>query len=233
MINGKAVLNLATWNIHRGTGADGERDLGRTGRVIIGLNPDVIGLQEVENRIGPDRDDLARLGEVTGMEVYAGPTLKNQTGNYGNALLTRLPVLDIERYDISYRDREPRGVLLAAVDWEGERLRVAVTHLGLMPGERRYQVRRLVEFLSGKNSPLILMGDFNEWLIWGRPLRWLHRHFGPLRGPATFPSRWPVLRLDHILAEPRKRLTGKKTFRSSLAVAASDHLPLTAGFQKT
>lgn len=222
-------LALATWNIHRGIGRDGERNLPRIAQVIGEMNPDLIGLQEVENQGGQGGGDPLRLDTLTGLELVTGPTIQRGTGDYGNALLTRLPVLEVERYDLSVRRREPRGLLVVHLDWQGERLQVAVTHLGLRPGERRQQVRELIEHLTRKDrTPLILMGDFNEWLTWGRPLRWLQRHFGHARSPATFPTRFPLLRLDHILVDPPQRLRGKAAFNTPRAIAASDHLPLTA-----
>lgn len=222
-------LRLATWNIHRGIGRDGVQNLRRIALVIGEINPDLIGLQEVEQRAGESGDEAWSLKTLTGMELVVGPTMRHETDEYGNALLTRLPVLEVERYDLSVRHREPRGLLIAHLDWRGERLQVAVTHLGLRPGERRQQVRALIEHLTGRGrSPLILLGDFNEWLIWGRPLRWLHRHFGYARSPATFPSRWPLLRLDQILVDPPHRLRSLATLQSPLAKTASDHLPLTA-----
>lgn len=225
----KPELRLATWNIHQGVGLDGQRDLERTAQVIRQINPDLIGLQEVDNHIEHGGSDLQRLQGLTGMEVIAGPTMLRSTGDYGNALLTTLPVLAVERHDISVDKREPRGILIVHHDWSGVRLQVAVSHLGLRAKERRYQVRRLIECLSRQDrQPLILMGDFNEWLFWGRPLRWLHRHFGRFRSPATFPARWPLLRLDHILADPPEPLSSRRTFRSKLARVASDHLPVVA-----
>lgn len=229
----KPELRLATWNIHRAVGRDGRRDLARTAQVIGELASDILGLQEVDNRIHRRGNDLERLQDLTGMAIVAGPTLQRPEGDYGNALLTRLPVLAVERHDISVRQREPRGILIVDLNWQGEIIRVAVTHLGLGSGERRIQIRRLIECLSqGGKRALILMGDFNEWLFWGRPMRWLHRRFGPSISPATFPSRWPFLRLDHILSDPPERLTAKISHKSPLAVIASDHLPLTAGYRK-
>jgi endonuclease/exonuclease/phosphatase family metal-dependent hydrolase len=229
----ESQLHLATWNIHMGVGLDGRRDLLRIAEVIRHMEPDLIGLQEVDNHRVQDGDDLQQLGILTGMESLAGPTIQRAAGDYGNALLTRLPILDVERYDLSVGQREPRGLLIAHLDWCGETLQVAVTHLGLRAGERREQVRRLIECLSAADrAPLILMGDFNEWLFWGRPRRWLQRHFRQIQSPATFPSRWPILGLDHILADPPERLGTKKVFKSALARVASDHLPLVASYRR-
>jgi len=223
-------LRLATWNIHMGIGRDGVRNLQRTAQVILRIQPDLIGLQEVDNHVSPDGNDLQALNALTGMEVVAGPTMQRTTGDYGNALLTRLPVVRVERQDISVANaREPRGLLIAHLDWHGERLQVAVTHLGLRAGERRAQVRRVIDCLSAADrAPLVLMGDFNEWFIWGRPRRWLRRHFQPMHSPATFPSCWPLFSLDHILADPPECLQEIRVVKTRLASLASDHLPLTA-----
>lgn len=224
-------LRLATWNIHMAIGSDGRRDLSRVIAVIQQLRAEVIGLQEVDNQIEKDRDDLQTIAEMTGFTVIAGPTMQRTRGDYGNALLTSLPVRKVERYDLSFKQREPRGLLLAELEWQGKPLQVAVTHLGLRPGERRDQVRRLCKFLfAEERKPLVLMGDFNEWFIWGRPLRWLKRHFGAIRSPATFPARWPLLQLDHVLAEPPECLLKKEVYPAAAARKASDHLPLLAEF---
>jgi endonuclease/exonuclease/phosphatase family metal-dependent hydrolase len=227
----KSDLRLATWNIHMGVGCDGNRNLARTAGVVQRISPDLIGLQEVDNQVGESGDDLQKMAEMTRMRAVAGPTMRRENGDYGNALLTTLPVLDVERYDLSVGKREPRGLLIVRQRWGDEDLWVAVTHLGLRPFERRNQVQHLIDCLSAKNrKPLILMGDFNEWFFWGRPMRWLHRYFGSIRSPRTFPAIWPLLSLDHILGDPPDRLHTKRVFRSPPAREASDHLPLTAIF---
>ena len=221
-------LQVATWNIHMAVGLDGRRDLFRTAQVIRQLGPDLIALQEVDNQHrAAQPDDLEQLQLLTGLRLVAGPTMQRPTGDYGNALLTRLPVLEVERFDLSVARREPRGLLIVHLDWQGERLQVAVTHLGLRPAERRAQVKRMIGYLETPvRRPLLLMGDLNEWFTWGRPLRWLRSHFGPFRSPATFPSRRPLLRLDHILADPPQRLGPVQAARTPEARQASDHLPL-------
>jgi len=225
-------LRVATWNIHMGRGSDGRRDLERVARVIRGLDLDCIGLQEVDNRREAEADDLSRLAVATGMQAVAGPTMARPGGDYGNALLSRWTVTRIARHDLSVAGREPRGVLHAAVDWRGSSVEVAVTHLGLRPFERRRQVERLLALLPAeRRRPLLLLGDFNEWLLWGRPLRWLHRRFGRAPAPATFPARWPLIRLDRILAAGPLRLLRVRAVGTKLTRAASDHLPVVADIQ--
>jgi endonuclease/exonuclease/phosphatase family metal-dependent hydrolase len=76
--------------------------------------------------------------------------------------------------------------------------------------------------------PVVLMGDINEWFVWGRPPRWLVSHFQRAPAPATFPSRRPIVALDRIWIRPRRRLLEVRAHESPLARIASDHLPLVA-----
>ena len=76
--------------------------------------------------------------------------------------------------------------------------------------------------------PLVLLGDINEWLPLGRPLRWLHACFGRPPSARSFPALWPLLALDRIWARPRDSLLTVRAHRSAAARLASDHLPVTA-----
>jgi endonuclease/exonuclease/phosphatase family metal-dependent hydrolase len=138
-------------------------------------------------------------------------------------------VASVERIDRSVPRREPRGALDVQVDCGGARLRVLTTHLGLLPAERRRQVRRLLAALErAADLPTILMGDLNEWYLWGRPLRWLHVEFRRTPAPRTFPSRLPLFALDRLWVRPRALLQRLAVHASPLARVASDHLPLVA-----
>jgi endonuclease/exonuclease/phosphatase family metal-dependent hydrolase len=80
----------------------------------------------------------------------------------------------------------------------------------------------------GTAAVTILLGDFNEWFQWGRPMRWANRRFSPMPAPATFPSHRPVLALDRIWVQPAGRLLAMAAHSSPPAHVASDHLPLVA-----
>jgi len=169
-------------------------------------------------------DLAARLGYTP----LAGPTLLRSDGHYGNALLTRLPVEDVRLEDLSVPGREPRGALAAVLRTGDGPLTLIATHLGLAPGERRRQMRRLLALVRASAKPVVLLGDLNEWFLWGRPLRWLRAHFGRTPAPATFPARWPIFALDRIWVEPAVALERIETHRARPARVASDHLPVRA-----
>src|SRR4029077_11777878 len=130
--------------------------------------------------------------------------------------------------DLTVGSHEPRGALDAVLDCDGAPLRVVATHLGLHPGERRAQVRRLLEAVDAIDAdlPTVLVGDVNEWFLWGRPLRWLHAPFRARPAPPSFPAGRPLFALDRIWVKPRSYLHGVRAHASELSRLASDHLPV-------
>lgn len=225
------VVSLLTYNVHSCIGLDRRPDADRIAGIIRALKPDVAGLQEITNRFGGPAEtaQLDFLAAATGMQDVPGPTLLHAQGDYGNALLTRGEMRSVRRIDLNFRSREPRGALDVELDLDGFSLRVIVTHLGLRPSERRFQVRRLIEqFGASATRPLVLMGDMNEWNPWGRPARWLHRYFGKLPLLRTFPTAFPLFALDQILVYPREALLGVEVIVTPETRIASDHLPLLA-----
>jgi endonuclease/exonuclease/phosphatase family metal-dependent hydrolase len=98
-----------------------------------------------------------------------------------------------------------------------------------MPGERRYQVKQLLPLFDDRRACVkVLLGDLNEWFLWGRPLRWLHRIFHHHKAPATFPVRRPWFALDRIWVQPNAVIDTMYAHKTDAALLASDHLPLIA-----
>jgi len=224
-------LRVASYNIHECVGGDGRRDPARIAAVLREIDADIIGLQEVDARPSATSESMQMeyLASTLGLHAVAGPTLQRSNGEYGNALLTRRPVLDVRKIDLTVYRREPRGALDVDLDIDGAAVRVVVTHLGLLPGERRTQVRRLVDLLGESRSDVVILcGDINEWFAVGRPLRWLHARLGRTGGIATFPAAFPVFALDRIWVHPRTALAGLTAHATPVARQASDHLPLLA-----
>jgi endonuclease/exonuclease/phosphatase family metal-dependent hydrolase len=221
-------LRVATWNVHDAKGTDGLRSMERIGLVIGKIDATLVGLQEIG--CGADECDVARLAEQHGYHWCAVPTVGGKNARQrGNALLSKLPIGEVRIHDLSHGRREPRVALEAQVLWGEQHLRVVVTHLGLRAGERRFQVGRLLaSFRLAAASTTILLGDINEWWLWGRPLRWLHRQFGLSPAVRTFPAWAPLFALDRIWVHPQETLAEIATVRLPEAARASDHLPVVA-----
>ena len=227
------TIRLASYNVHRAIGRDRRTDPGRILGVLREINADVFALQEVEaNDTGGDM--LAWLAREMGAEAIAGTTLLRHDGHYGNGLLARCHcIVRSELVDLSWREREPRGAISADLDFGGgHMLKVVATHLGLRPAERREQVERLLQlFTWHEQERAVLMGDVNEWFLWGRPVKKLHEYFDPTPAVPTFPSGRPVFALDRMWAHPGSILKDLKAHVSPLARVASDHLPLVASIE--
>jgi len=225
-------LAVASYNVHCWVGRDGRYDLSRVTGVLRELRADVVALQEVAG--GPESADgdtpLDLVSHALGAAVVRGPTLERKGFPYGNAVMTRLPVLRARRLDLSVGRGEPRGALDLLLEAPGLPLRVLATHLSLRAPERRLQVRRLVEALDAgeRDLPVVLLGDMNEWVRGMGALRPLHRCLGRTPGRRTFPSGGPILSLDRIWVRPRERLAALVVHRSPAARVASDHLPIRA-----
>jgi len=227
-------LVVLSYNIHRGVGLDRRLDLDRVADVIAETSAGVAGLQEVIREEGfADADQARYLADRLGMTLVMGATRRHgREGTYGNALLTRWPVLGSSACDLTFREREPRGCLRVALDVGGMPVHVFVSHFGIAMRERRDQVGRLAAFIRRPaeiSGPRVLLGDFNEWHR-GPVSRRLRKEFpSPMRRMRrTHPAVFPLFALDRIYWD--RELEGREfhVHRSRLARVASDHLPVVA-----
>jgi endonuclease/exonuclease/phosphatase family metal-dependent hydrolase len=226
------VIRVATYNIHAAVGTDGRRDLARIAAVIREIDPDVVGLQEVESRPSRSRHDQAeQLAEQLGMSCAEGPILVEGRGWYGNAILSRFPVEPLTRLRFADQGGEPRGALEVRVHpTRGCSWRIANTHLDVRAHRRLRQARALARSLAepGEPGPWVLLGDFNEWRPRARLLASL-RGLGELpAAPASYPSRWPLFAIDRMVLRGCRSAGPLRCHRSDLARHASDHLPIVA-----
>lgn len=240
-------LRLATWNIHSGIGGDGYHDMERIVSVLKEIDADVVGLQEVgwhrptHHRI----DHFAYLREHTDYTVVEGLVRDPLRAQFGNALLTRLPLERTQWVDLKIRGHVPRAALVGEVQADQQRLQMTVLHLGLTVWERERQVRRLLETLSRQDAPqregtaaapaegsgpppAALLGDFNMLRRRTRASAILAERFPTCVRLPTYPTRRPQLSLDRIYLSPHWEVLEERVFAQGAALQASDHLPLIA-----
>jgi endonuclease/exonuclease/phosphatase family metal-dependent hydrolase len=221
-------LTIATYNIHGAVGTDGRFLPQRIAGVLKEMNADIIALQEVPLSGGGFPNVHAILQDITGFDGAADLTFSVSERHFGNAVLSRYPICDTRSINLSFRNREPRGALDVDVNCHQHPLRIVATHLGLRFAERRSQIGKLLQAFDTDQMPVILLGDINEWFVWGKSLRQLVSHFEQVPAHATFPSRYPLFALDRIWIRPRHRLVHVNAHATALARLASDHLPLIA-----
>ncbi len=236
----QSLLRVATYNVHGCVGTDGARSEERIAEVIASLYVDIIGLQELDLNRGRSRrvDQAARIAACLGWHALFHPAVEKESEQYGDAILSRFPLTPRRAGVLPARApwfcRESRGALWVTAATPGGPCHVLNTHLGLGRRERLTQAALLAgpEWLGAlPGEPAILMGDFN-CLPGSAALRLLARALPPgappPRTPAAFPSRRPLIALDHILVNRYLKITRLSAVRNPLTRIASDHLPLVA-----
>mgnify|MGYP001216167083 CR=1 FL=1 len=227
-------LIVGSYNVHKAIGADRRRDPHRTIAVIREIAPDLIALQEVDRRFGDRRGilDLDALYDATGLQPVPLTSRKSDLahGWHGNLLMFKGAELEDARV-IDLPGFEPRGAIVADLNFAGQPIRVIAAHLGLLKGSRLLQARRLADEIS-PDRPTIMMGDFNEWRRGPgcslMPLKTGLDAVSRAGSVASFPAGRPMLALDRIIGCTRAELADLSPHDSALARLASDHLPIRA-----
>lgn len=238
------TLRVMTYNVHGCVGMDGKLDAERIARVIARARPDVVALQELDvgrlRSLGMDQAHL--IARYLEMEFHFHPAMHLEEERYGDAILTHLPQRLVKAGSLpglaGKPHLEPRGALWVAVDLHGREVQIINTHMGLYPEERIAQAAALLgsDWLAHEQcrEPVILCGDFNALPSspvcrrLGRQLRDAQAEAKHHRPQATFSSRLPRMRIDHIFISPGLEVSGIEVPHSELARVASDHLPLIA-----
>src|SRR5688572_32446492 len=224
------LLRVGTYNVHGHKGTDGKIVAARTLDVVQHLEADCVALQEFVNAAAPAGESLLEhWARTLGMHGAYAAAFERGGEEFGNALLTRWPILEQHEHDVSLPGYRRRVVLEAVVAVDGVTLQLMSLHLGVSPRERALQAQRLFELCSATRGAFhLLLGDFNEWSRFSAVSRRLHAYFDVTRRLPTFPSRAPVVGLDRVWLHPRGRLRETHVDKSPAARLASDHLPLVA-----
>ena len=224
-------MRVATFNVHKCIGPDGAYRPDRIAATIAELNADVVALQEVDKRFG-DRNgllDADHLLAATGMHLLPQSTLPHGQGWHGNALLVRHAPISYTRRRLTLPGVEPRGAVMADIDFGFGPIRFVATHMGLLRHCRYRQAGAILSALARlRPMPTVLLGDLNEWRGWRGPLKVLEPFFGRSASCASFPSRLPMLALDRIMGWPHELISQVGVHNTLLAREASDHLPVKA-----
>lgn len=156
------MLRVMTYNIRHGRGMNQMVNLKRTLAELATADADVIGLQEVDRyslRSGY-KDQVKWLAQALDMYWVFAPSLSSGWRQYGNALLSKLP---IESHEVVFlpSKREQRTALQAMLNWNGMFFQVVNTHLGLSLAERSGQMAKLMSLFCNDGISSVVLGDFN------------------------------------------------------------------------
>ncbi|MGI9133149.1 MAG: endonuclease/exonuclease/phosphatase family protein [Rhodoferax sp.] len=239
------LLRVATYNIHKGVQGIGPRrrlEIHNLGHAVEQFDADLVCLQEVRKLhrreelffshwpSQPQADFLAPEGYQA---VYRTNAVTRH-GEHGNAVLSRWPVVRHQHEDMSDHRLEQRGLLHTEVLFHGQALHVLVVHLGLVRASRLRQLAQLLRFIDRElppQAPLVVAGDFNDTgnFVHQALARADLTALTGLRVP-TFPSRLPLVQLDHVFVRGMRPLSLHAP-RGGIWARMSDHLPLIAEFE--
>ena len=239
-----ALIRVATYNIHKGVQGIGPArrlEIHNLGHAVEQLDADIVCLQEVRKMHRREAEYFAHWPEVPQAEFLApeGYTAVYRTnahtrhGEHGNAMLSRWPVVSHQHEDMSDHRFEQRGLLHSEVTVHGHAVHVIVVHLGLIKASRVRQLAQLQNYIAREipaAAAVVVAGDFNDW---GSSVQRSMDSAGLVsfsqQKAATFPSRLPVVQLDHVYARGLTPL-GLHVPRGRIWARMSDHLPLIAEF---
>jgi endonuclease/exonuclease/phosphatase family metal-dependent hydrolase len=241
------IIRVATYNIHKGVQGVGPRrrlEIHNLGHAVEQLDADIVCLQEVRKVHHREAEYFTRWPDMPqadflapeGYEAVYRTNAITKHGEHGNAMLSRWPVVAHQHEDISDHRFEQRGLLHAEVVVHGQPIHVVVVHLGLIRSSRVRQLTQLQQYIAREvpaDAPVVVAGDFNEWgSMLPRMLGSMGlQAFDGKRIP-TFPSRLPLLQLDHVYARGLTPV-GLEVPRGRIWWRMSDHLPLIAEFRLT
>ncbi len=241
-------LHIASYNIHKGLSQFNRRLTVHELRDRLGsLGTDIVFLQEVQGShgqrasrfqhwpSGPQHEFLA--GHVYTDFAY-GKNCKYDMGHHCNAILSRYKILPWENEDISAHGFESRGMLHCEIEVPGVAVPVHCinVHLGLTERGRKRQLAMIVarvHALVPDDAPLILAGDFNDWMM--RTGRFFEDELGMSevfethhgKSARSYPSFLPMFQLDRIYVR-RFTIQSAQVHTGNAWHRISDHAALTA-----
>ncbi|MGX5817704.1 endonuclease/exonuclease/phosphatase family protein [Chitinophaga lutea] len=238
----KVQVKVMTFNIYGARASSGTpANLAVIAKIINDEKPDLVALQEVDaftQRSGATVHQARDLAALTGMEWYFTKAMELQGGEYGDAVLSRLPIKSSQRFALGVDPQvsgEPRSVAMIQVHKEGKDFYFASTHFDHLSQEnsRLLQAQQLKDIVGQLSLPLIIGGDFNA-LPASQTVTALRSflNMGCMQQcPLTFPSDAPNRTIDYIFTAPNGKFTVSfynaiTGYHAEKKEYASDHRPV-------
>ena len=223
------VLRLLHWNIHSWVDPDtGGSNVDAVIQLIREHAPHAVSLVEVDETWS-EPSALARVAAATGYTPVFAPAFEygpdEPAGGFGNAILTRLPILAVSQRQLTWPDSvydrtepsEPRILLLVTVEVAHPMI-VGSTHLPRRDTEARSQgLKRIKVIAASLGLPWAICGDFNT-----TPDSWIKAEDQMAivpDGEPTAPTNKSTDAIDYVIAPAHMPGTA-----NVLEAAGSDHL---------
>lgn len=235
-------VKIGTFNILHGRDymhylATGEEviDLMKVSDAIKTMGLDICGLNEVRNQENVEGlcNQARVIAENIGYCYAFGKAINSKGGEYGNALISRYPIEDVEFIPITVPKEtrtgnkyyEDRVLIAAKMSIDKQPLTVLVTHFGLNGDEQAEAIRVVKEYISKCTDPIVFMGDLNlcpASECYGQLSSVFKDTAETLTGEAsTYPCPHPKYKIDYIFCNDRCRVTGAYVPE----INVSDHRP--------
>src|SRR5699024_9613411 len=129
-VSAQETIKILSYNIHHGNPPSekaGYIDLPAIANVINESKADIIGLQEVDVNVerSGDVDQIKELAKLTDTEYYFAKGIDLQGGEYGVAVLSKLPITHAENFSLPMTKNGEQRVL-ASITVETKKCRVLV-----------------------------------------------------------------------------------------------------------
>lgn len=238
-------LKVMTYNIASGRegGIDSRKiSVIPMAEVIKAYNPDILGLNEVRARHGVFTQQNEEIANALGYDyTFFGPAININGGDYGNAFVSKYPILYAEVISVpDAPEKDPnvfgqekdgfyyetRSIAKITILVNDQKLDVFVTHFGLAPSEKENMMKTLKNALEKKENRCVLMGDFNctpDDVYMKELACILNNAEADVITPDdyTFASYKPDRKIDYIMVEKDIKIEKCGTIDSM----ASDHRP--------
>src|SRR5690606_19180220 len=160
------TIRVLNYNIFHGETTLGKIDMDLFGQIIKDENPDLVALQEVDK--GTTRsegiDQTAELSARTGLSGYFAKARNFQGGDYGVAILSRLPVKDFKVIPAYKTGTYGTAYAYAKIKLDDDtHIWFNSSHLSTNLEERTVHTQELINYYRSvlKSEPLIISGDLN------------------------------------------------------------------------
>jgi endonuclease/exonuclease/phosphatase family metal-dependent hydrolase len=139
-------------------------------RELQSLDPDLVGLQEVMRHQPGSIDQASEIAAGLGYHVaYGAASRSSGGGEFGNAVLSKYPILVVENVSLPGEpSEEARSLLHVEVDAPVGRVPFFTTHFAWKPEHSQVRLRQAVAVVDAIDAatvpggfPALLVGDFN------------------------------------------------------------------------